>query len=168
MKRLLIISLAVLLSSAGISQDNDQVDDRWTLGFNLHKLGGFRWQSYVRHENIRVGYFIHEYHQAGIEFGTLRPIGGSMISPMVGPYYRFQALDGKFHPFFEGSAKILFTRTTALEKSRSAMFSGLVGLNIELSDRFSVDAAVGRMHGGFGSTFKDWDQYMGFSYRFGG
>jgi hypothetical protein len=157
LKHLLIITIAVLLSTAGIAQDDTRVDDPWAIGFNLHKIG-FRSPFYVGHENIRVGYWFHRYHHAGVEFGTLRT---NIVSPIVGPYYRFQALDGKIHPFFEGSAKILFTRTTALERARSFVGGGYVGVNIELSDRFSIEAAFGR------STI-DWDQYMGLSYRFGG
>lgn len=132
-------------------------DYNWTAGFNLHKLG-FRSPVYAGFENIRLGYWFHEYHQAGVEAGMLRSLNG-VSNPLVGPYYRFTGLDGKFHLFFEGHAKIWFQRNIVSGNTRNMVFAGYGGINFEVSEKFSIDAAIGR-------SSLDWDQYLGFSFRF--
>jgi len=155
LKYLLIIILATSLNFSFAQLDTDSEIHRITLGFNLHRLG-IRSPMYLGYENIRAGYWFHQFHQAGLEAGMLR---ANIASPIVGPYYRFQALEGRFHPFFEGSAKVLFIRNSALERSRSLVIAGYGGLNLSLSDRFSVEAAVGKSN-------IDWDTYIGMNYRF--
>ncbi len=151
MKKLLIV-FSILLSSGLVAQEKP-----WTAGFNLHKLG-FRSPQYAGFENLRLGYWFHDYHQAGLEAGMLRS-GNGINNPVAGFYYRFTPGDNRFHMFFEGHSKIWFQRNIVSGNTRDALFAGYVGFNFEITEQLSVEAAIGRIS-------IDWDQYLGINFRF--
>ena len=145
------ISVFLVFSSSLMAQNY-----QWTAGFNVHKLGLFA-PTYLRNENIRLGYWFHPYHQAGIELGVYRD--ARIVYPTAGIYYRFQPLKGRFRPFFEGRGKLFLVRNIFSGNELSFVWAGYGGLSFDLSRRFSVDAGIGR------STI-DWDQFIEFNFKF--
>jgi len=150
MKAILIIIL-LFFSVTIVAQEH-----QWTAGFNIHKLGVFA-PKYLGNENIRLGYWFHPYHQAGIEIGVYRD--ARKVYPTAGIYYRFQPLDSRFRPFFEGRSKLFLVRNIYSGNEISFIWAGYGGLSFDLSDRFNVEAGIGR-------SAIDWDQFIGFNFKF--
>lgn len=131
-------------------------EKKWTAGLNIHKLGILT-PKYLTNENIRLGYWFHDYHQAGVELGIYRDAVQSY--PTGGIYYRFQPLESKFRPFFEGRAKTMLIRNIFSGNQTSFIWSIYSGLSFELSPQFSLEIAIGKSR-------IDWDQFIGFNFKF--
>ena len=147
----LLITVLVLISIHAFGQDRG-----WTAGFNVHKLGFFA-PKYLSNENIRLGYWFHDYHQAGLELGVYRD--ARQVYPSGGFYYRFQPLSRRFRPFFEGRSKLFLVRNFVSGNELSLVWAGYAGVSFALSPKFNIEAAVGR-------SSIDWDQFIGFNFRF--
>ena len=141
----------VFFSLTAFSQEK-----KWTAGLNIHKLG-IRVPKYLTNENIRVGYWFQDYHQAGVEIGVYRDATQSY--PTGGIYYRFQPLKSKLRPFFEGRAKTMLIRNIFSGNQTSFIWSIYSGLSFELSQQFSLEIAIGKSR-------IDWDQFIGFNFKF--
>ena len=149
MKKFIIIVFAFAFLSASAQEK------KFTAGFNFHKLGFGA--TYAGLENLKFGYNLHYYHQTGLIAGILR--NANVTNPLVGPYYRFTGLDGMFHIFVEGQTLVWFQRNIVSGNTRDIVFAGYLGLNLELTESLSIEAAIGR------SSF-DWDQFLGINYQF--
>ena len=92
----LLITVLVLISIHAFGQDR-----RWTAGFNVHKLGFFA-PKYLSNENIRLGYWFHDYHQTGLELGVYRDARQSILRGDFITDFNRSADD--FGPFLKGGA----------------------------------------------------------------
>ena len=92
----LLITVLVLISIHAFGQDRG-----WTAGFNVHKLGFFA-PKYLSNENIRLGYWFHDYHQSGLELGVYRD--ARQVYPSGGFITDFNRSADDFGPFLKGGA----------------------------------------------------------------